>query len=105
MASVHIANFGSAAQKARYMPDIIAGRTITALAVTEPDAGSDVKSIRTNARREGDSFVVNGATMFITNGVYADLYCVPAKTAPQSRASQSIAIPLVDKCTPRRTQH
>src|SRR6266516_8061751 len=50
MASVHIANFGSAEQKARFMPDIIAGRKITALAVTEPDAGSDVKSIRTNAR-------------------------------------------------------
>src|SRR6266487_6315837 len=61
MASVHIANFGSAEQKARYLPDIIAGRTITAIAVTEPDAGSDVKGIRTNARREGESFVINGA--------------------------------------------
>jgi len=100
MASVHIANFGSAEQKARFMPDIIAGRTITALAVTEPDAGSDVKSIRTNARREGDSFVVNGAKMFITNGVYADLYCVAAKTAPESRASQSISMLLVEKGTP-----
>jgi len=100
MASVHIANFGSAEQKVRYMPDIIAGRKITALAVTEPDAGSDVKSIRTQAPREGDSFVINGAKMFITNGVYADLYCVAAKTSPESRASQSISMLLVEKGTP-----
>jgi acyl-CoA dehydrogenase len=100
MASVHIANFGSAAQKARYMPDIIAGRTITALAVTEPDAGSDVKNIRTTARRDGDSLVINGTKMFITNGVHADLYCVAAKTAPSARASQSISMVLVEKGTP-----
>jgi acyl-CoA dehydrogenase len=100
MASVHIANFGSAEHKARYLPDIIAGRTITAIAVTEPDAGSDVKGIRTNARREGSSFVINGAKMFISNGVYADLYCVAAKTAPEARASQSISMFLVEKGTP-----
>src|SRR5947208_12804442 len=100
MASVHIANFGSAEHKARYLPDIIAGRTITAIAVTEPDAGSDVKGIRTNARREGSSFVINGAKMFISNGVYADLYCVAAKTAPEARASQSISMLLVEKGTP-----
>src|SRR4051812_48346468 len=47
MASVHIANAGSPAQRARYMPDIVAGKKIVAVAVTEPDAGSDVKSIRT----------------------------------------------------------
>jgi acyl-CoA dehydrogenase len=100
MASVHIANFGSAEHKARYLPDIIAGRTITAIAVTEPDAGSDVKGIRTNARREGSSFVINGAKMFISNGVYANLYCVAAKTAPEARASQSISMFLVEKGTP-----
>ena len=100
MASVHVANFGSAAQKARYMPEIIAGRTITALAVTEPDAGSDVKNIRTTARRDGNGYVLNGAKMFITNGVYADLYCVAAKTTPGGRASQSISMLLVEKGTP-----
>ena len=103
MASVHIANFGSAAQKARYMPDIIAGRTITALAVTEPDVGSDVKNIRTTARRDGDSLVINGSKMFITNGVHADLYCVAAKTAPAARASQPISMVLVEKGTPGLT--
>ena len=60
-------------------------RTITAVAVTEPDAGSDVKGIRTIARRDGDSYVLNGTKMFITNGVHADLYCVAAKTDPEAR--------------------
>ena len=100
MASVHVFNAGSKAQHDRYMPDIIAGKTICAVAVTEPDAGSDVKGIRTTARREGETYVLNGAKMFITNGVHADLYCVAAKTDPQARPSQSVSIFLVEKGTP-----
>jgi acyl-CoA dehydrogenase len=100
MASVHIANAGSQAQKDKYLPDIIAGEKIVAVAVTEPDAGSDVKGIRTTARREGDHYVLNGAKMFITNGVHADLYCVAAKTDPQARPSQSVSIFLVEKGMP-----
>ncbi|MGX5735642.1 acyl-CoA dehydrogenase family protein [Bosea thiooxidans] len=100
MASVHIANAGSQAQKDKYLPDIIAGEKIVAVAVTEPDAGSDVKGIRTTARREGDHYVLNGAKMFITNGVHADLYCVAAKTDPGARPSQSVSIFLVEKGTP-----
>jgi len=100
MASVHIANAGSKAQRDKYLPAIIAGEKIVAVAVTEPDAGSDVKGIRTTARREGDHYVLNGAKMFITNGVYADLYCVAAKTDPQGRPSQSVSIFLVEKGTP-----
>ncbi|WP_306226940.1 acyl-CoA dehydrogenase family protein [Bosea beijingensis] len=100
MASVHIANAGSQAQKDKYLPGIIAGEKIVAVAVTEPDAGSDVKGIRTTARREGDHYVLNGAKMFITNGVHADLYCVAAKTDPQGKPSQSVSIFLVEKGTP-----
>jgi acyl-CoA dehydrogenase len=100
MASVHLFNAGSKAQHERYMPDIIAGRAICAVAVTEPDAGSDVKGIRTTARREGDSYVLNGAKMFITNGVHADLYCVAAKTDLAAKPSQSVSIFLVEKGTP-----
>lgn len=100
MASVHIANAGSQAQRDRLMPAIIAGETIVAVAVTEPDAGSDVKGIRTTARREGDSYVLNGAKMFITNGVHADLYCVAAKTDLAAKPSQSVSIFLVEKGTP-----
>ncbi|HEV7260167.1 MAG TPA: acyl-CoA dehydrogenase family protein [Bosea sp. (in: a-proteobacteria)] len=100
MASVHIANAGSQAQRDRLMPAIIAGEKIVAVAVTEPDAGSDVKGIRTTARREGDSYVLNGAKMFITNGVHADLYCVAAKTDLAAKPSQSVSIFLVEKGTP-----
>jgi len=100
MASVHMANGGSPAQKARWMPEIIAGRAITAVAVTEPDAGSDVKGIRTTARRDGDHYVLNGAKMFITNGVYADIYFVAAKSAPDARPSQAISMFMVEKGTP-----
>jgi acyl-CoA dehydrogenase len=73
MASIHVFRSGSEAQKDKWMPGIIAGEVITAVAVTEPDAGSDVKGIRTFARRDGDSYVIDGAKMFITNGVHADL--------------------------------
>ncbi len=99
MASVHLANAGSAAQKARFMPNIVAGRAITAIAVTEPDAGSDVKGIRTTARRDGGDYVLNGAKMFITNGVHADLYMVAAKTSAEV-ASKSVSMFLVEKGTP-----
>jgi acyl-CoA dehydrogenase len=100
MASVHIANAGSQAQRDQHMPGIIAGEKIVAVAVTEPDAGSDVKGIRTTARREGDAYVLNGAKMFITNGVHADLYCVAAKTDLSAKPSQSVSIFLVEKGTP-----
>jgi acyl-CoA dehydrogenase len=100
MASVHVFNGGSPAQREKYMPAIIAGEKIVAVAVTEPDAGSDVKGIRTTARREGDSYVLNGAKMFITNGVHADLYCVAAKTDIAAKPSQSVSIFLVEKGTP-----
>jgi len=100
MASVHLANAGSPAQKARWMAEIIAGRAITAVAVTEPDAGSDVKGIRTTARRDGDAYVLDGAKMFITNGVHADLYFVAAKSDPGSRAAKAVSMFIVEKGTP-----
>ncbi|KZY29477.1 acyl-CoA dehydrogenase [Roseovarius sp. HI0049] len=100
MASVHLFNAGSKAQRAAHMPGIVSGETITAVGVTEPDAGSDVKGIRTTARRDGDSYILNGAKMFITNGVHANLYCIAAKTDPQGPASQSVTMFLVEKDTP-----
>jgi len=100
MASVHIFNAGSRAQKDRFMPDIIAGKKIVAVAVTEPGAGSDVKGIRTTARRDGDHYVLNGTKMFITNGVYADLYCVAARSDAGARPSQSLSMFLVEKGAP-----
>jgi acyl-CoA dehydrogenase len=99
MASPHLVNAGSKAQIAKYLPAIIAGERITAVAVTEPDAGSDVKSIRTSARREGGEWVLKGTKMFITNGALADLYFVAAKTDPAA-GSKGISIFIVEKGMP-----
>lgn len=97
MASVHLFNAGTDAQKAKYMPGIISGETITAVGVTEPDAGSDVKGIRTTARREGDHYVLNGTKTFITNGVLADVYCIAAKTGGDGPASKAVTMFIIEK--------
>ncbi|MCB1407538.1 MAG: acyl-CoA dehydrogenase family protein [Rhodobacteraceae bacterium] len=103
MASVHIFNAGTEAQKARYIPRVITGEIITAVGVTEPDAGSDVKGIRTTARREGDHYVLNGAKTFITNGVLGDVVCLAAKTDTTGRPSQSVTMFIVEKGMPGLT--
>ena len=100
MASIHIYNSATQAMKDRFMSDIISGAKIVAVAVTEPSAGSDVKNIRTAARRDGNEYVLNGTKMFVTNGVYADLYCVAAKTSLDARPSQNISMFLVEKDAP-----
>ena len=97
MASPHLHHAGSPAQLARWMPGITAGRTITAVAITEPGAGSDVAGMRTRARREGDHWVIDGSKLFITNGVHADLVFVAARTGP---AARDISIFAVEKGTP-----
>jgi acyl-CoA dehydrogenase len=99
MASPHLQHAGSKAQLERYMPDIIAGRKITAVAMTEPDAGSDLASMRTTARREGNEWVLNGTKMFITNGVYGDVYFVAAKTGEPGRNHQ-VSMFIVEKGAP-----
>ena len=70
------------------------------MAVTEPDAGSDVKAIRTRARREGGDWVLNGSKMFITNGVHADLYFVAARTDPEAKGARAVSMFIVEKGTP-----
>jgi len=99
MASPHLANAGNDIQLSRYMPDLIAGRKIAAVAVTEPGAGSDVAAIRTTARREGDEWVLNGTKMFITNGVQGDIAFVAAKTDRDVKASRGISMFIVEKGT------
>jgi acyl-CoA dehydrogenase len=100
MASPHLAHFGSPAQLDRYMPAIVAGEKITAVAVTEPDAGSDVAALRTTARRSDDGWVLNGSKMFITNGVHADIYFVAARTDPNAKGSRGLSMFIVEKGTP-----
>ncbi|MCG7207400.1 acyl-CoA dehydrogenase family protein [Streptomyces arenae] len=71
-------------QKRRWLPQIVSGRAVTALALSEPGAGSDLKALSTRAVREGDHYVVNGAKTFISNGSAADLVILAVKTAPES---------------------
>jgi acyl-CoA dehydrogenase len=99
MASPHLHHSGSTAQKARYMPGVTSGKTITAVGITEPGAGSDVAGIRTTAQRSADAseWILDGTKLFITNGVFADLYFIAAKTG-QGRHAMSMFI--VEKGTP-----
>ena len=97
MAGPHLHHAGSAAQKDRYLRQVTAGEKICAVAITEPGAGSDVAGIRTNAKRDGDHWVLNGTKMFITNGVHADVYFVAAKTGPGKR---EVSMFIVEKGTP-----
>jgi len=101
MASPHIVNAGSPEQKKRYLPAIARGEKISAIAVTEPDAGSDVAGLRTRAVRDGNKgWILNGAKMFITNGVHADIYVVAARTDPESKGSRGISMFIVEKGMP-----
>ena len=84
LAMLYVDRFGTDAQKERYLAPGIAGETIGALAVTEPDAGSDVAGIRTSAQRTGDGWVLNGQKVFITNGAWCDWVVVAAKTDPDA---------------------
>ncbi|TCJ04599.1 acyl-CoA dehydrogenase family protein [Cytobacillus praedii] len=72
---------GNDALKKRFLPDLAHGKKIAAYALTEPNAGSDVKSLKTRAERDGDSYILNGQKMFISNGGVADVYSVFAQTA------------------------
>lgn len=82
----YILNYGSEAQKRRWLPKMASGEMIGAIAMTEPDAGSDLQNIRTRAAREGDEYVINGSKTFITNGYHANLICVVTKTNAAKRA-------------------
>lgn len=96
MASPHLVNAGSPEQIKAWLARIISGEAISAVAVTEPDAGSDVKSIRTTARQEGGDWVLRGSKMFITNGALADIYFVAAKTDPAG-GSKGLSMFIVEK--------
>jgi len=90
-------------QKARWLPGIVSGELITAIAMSEPGAGSDLAGIRTTARRDGDEFVINGAKTFITNGQLADLVIVVAKTDPEA-GSRGVSLLVVERDMPGFTR-
>ncbi|HVL59672.1 MAG TPA: acyl-CoA dehydrogenase family protein [Burkholderiaceae bacterium] len=83
----YIDHYGSAEQKARWLPPMARGETISAICMTEPGAGSDLAALRTTARRDGDDYVIDGQKIFISNGQIADLFVVAAKTDPAAGAS------------------
>ena len=82
MSSPWLVRYGTEAQKRRYLPRVLSGETVCALAITEPGAGSDMAALATRAERRGDHYVLTGRKIFITNGVHGDLYFVAARTGP-----------------------
>ena len=94
-----IRRFGTDAQRQRYLPGLIAGTALGALAMSEPEAGSDVVSMRLRAERRGDRFILNGTKMWITNGPTADVLVVYATVDP-ALGSRGITAFLIEKGMP-----
>jgi acyl-CoA dehydrogenase len=101
MSAPHIARFGTAEQRARYLPGIIAGEKVSAIAVTEPGTGSNVGGITTRATLDGSEYRLDGTKMFITNAGIADVFVVAARTAPDGH--RGITTFIVEAGTPGLT--
>jgi acyl-CoA dehydrogenase len=95
----YIEHFGTQEQKENWLPKMVSGEAVGALAMTEPGAGSDVQGIRTNAVADGDGWVLNGSKIFITNGVHADIVVVAAITDP-GKGAKGTSLFLVDTSLP-----
>lgn len=104
MAINHIAKAGSEYLKQTYLAPAIAGQKVAALAITEPDTGSDVAAIRTTARRDGNQYVINGAKTFISNGTYGDFVTLAVRTnsslESSARGTSGISLLVVDLDSP-----
>lgn len=88
IAASYVAHYGTPAQKKRYLPDMVAGRVLGSIAMSEPSTGSDLRAIRTSAERTADGYVINGSKTFITGGINTDLCIVVARTADASGQSK-----------------
>ncbi len=95
----YILNYGTAEQRERWLPGMVSGDLIGAIVLTEPGAGSDLRSIRTSYRREGDELVLNGQKTFITNGQCADLLVVATKSAA-SESNKDLTLLVVEADRP-----
>ena len=102
MSSPWLTRYGTEAQKRAFLPGIVSGETVCALAITEPAAGSDMAGIATRAVRDGDRYLLTGSKIFITNGVHGDLYFVAARTGPgaPARRHAGISMFLVERGRP-----
>ncbi len=97
----YILSYGSEEQKKKYVPGCVAGEILLAIAMTEPGTGSDLANVQTRAIRRADSYVINGAKTFISNGQIGDLFIVVAKTDPDARPPhRGISLLLVEADTP-----
>ena len=94
----YLMRYGNDAQKARYLPKMVSGECITAIAMTEPNTGSDLSGIKTSAVRDGDDYVVNGAKTFISNGQMADMVITVVRTSDDPHKGLSLL--LIDADTP-----
>ena len=103
MVATYIERFGSEAQKRRWLPGMVSGEVIGAIGITEPAAGSDVRGIRTTARREGDEYVINGQKTYISNGQSCDIIVLVCKTDPQ-RPREAISLIIVEADRPGFTR-
>ncbi len=92
----YLQRFGNEEQKKRFLPGCVSGETILAVAMTEPDAGSDLSGMRAHAKDMGDHFVLNGSKTYISNGINADLVIVAAKTDPENNP-YSVGLFLVER--------
>ena len=95
----YINHFGTDEQKEHWLPKMVSGEAVGALAMTEPGAGSDVQGIRTNAVKDGDEWILNGSKIFITNGYHADVVIVAAITDP-GKGAKGTSLFLVDTSLP-----
>src|SRR2546430_14880713 len=92
----YILAYGSEEQKCRWLPLMARGDMVAAIAMSEPGAGSDLRSIQTAARRDGDHYVINGSKTFITNGALAGLVCLAVKTDPRASRVKGISLIMVE---------
>lgn len=101
----YIASYGTEEQKKKWLPKCVSGEIVTAIAMTEPGAGSDLAGISTTAVKNGDHYIVNGQKTFITNGIHADLVIVVCKTNPQANPPhKGISLLVVERTTPGFTR-
>lgn len=99
----YIEAYGNEEQKERWLPKCVTGEYITAIAMTEPGAGSDLASIKTIAIRDGDHYIVNGQKTFITNGIHTNLAVVAVKTDPKER-HRGVSLLVIEEGTPGFTK-
>jgi alkylation response protein AidB-like acyl-CoA dehydrogenase len=96
----YVLNHGSEEQKQHYLPRMVSGECVGAVAMTEPGAGSDLQGVRTTAKKDGEEYVINGSKTFITNGQHCDMVIVVARTNMDVPGSRGTTLFMVDTTTP-----